>query len=141
MAGVLQAGVVGGLGVLGGVVLAEAECLGEAVAAVGSPGAARGGAPLVLLEPLVLLDERGVIGLDVLARLDRRAEPDLPGDLAADAARGTAGAGLVVLVDLQFAVVEVIGVGRPGMPEYRAQMAEALRDAMQRGAADDQDAE
>src|SRR6202042_2307106 len=75
--GVMMAGVAGAG--RGRVVLAEAERLGEAVAAVASPGTARGGAPLVLLEPLVLLDERGVVGLDVLARLDSRAEPDLPG--------------------------------------------------------------
>src|SRR5208282_490756 len=82
----------------GGVLIgAEAERLDQAVGAV---RAARLGRALG-----VPLDQRRVVGLGVLARLDGRAEPDPPGDLAADPADRAAGAGLVVLVDLKVIIV------------------------------------
>src|SRR5208282_1765285 len=66
--------------------------------------------------PLAVLEQRRVVGLDVLARLDGRAQPDLPGDLAADALGRAAGPCLVVLVDLQLVVIVVVA-GRPGVAE------------------------
>ena len=74
----------------------------------------------------------------MIAGFDGRAQPDLPGDLAARPADRAAGAGLVVLVDLQ-AVTAVFG-RRPAVPEHRAQFAEAFRYPVHRGAGDEQEA-
>ena len=74
----------------------------------------------------------------MLARLDGRAEPDLPGDLAARPADRAAGAGLVVLVDLQ--VVIVRAGPRLAVPEQLAQFGEALRYPVHRGPGDEQEA-
>ena len=67
---------------------AEAERLNQAVAAAVLSGLRR---PLELLLAalLVLLEQRRVVGLGVLARLDGRAQPDLPGDLDRRARRTT----------------------------------------------------
>ncbi len=115
----------------GEVVNAESERFGQAVAAV---RAGRAGAALVLL------DERCVVRLEMLTRLDGRAQPDLPGDLAAHLASSAAGPGLVVLVDLEVVVV-IIVVDRTGVTEHLTHLADALRYPVQRGSADDQEAE
>ena len=130
----LMRGVRGRRGRAGVLVPAEAERLDQAVAAV---RAGRAGGELARAL-LVLLDQRRVVGLGVLARLDGRAEPDLPGDLAAGPAYRAAGAGLVVLVDLQ-AVIVTFGV-RPAVPEQLAQLGEAFRYPVHRGTGDEQEA-
>ena len=107
---------------------AEAERLDQAVAAIRAGPAAL----------LVLLQQRRVVGLGVIAGLDGRAQPDLPGDLAARPA-DRAGAGLVVLVDLQPVVAAVFGP-RPAA-EHLPHLGEPLRQPVQRGARDDQKAE
>ena len=112
----------------------EAERLDQAVAAVRAGGGVAG----LGRAPFVLLDQRRVVGLGVLARLDGRAEPYLPGDLAARPADRAAGAGFVVLVDLQ--VVAVRPGLRPAEPEYHAQFGEAFRYPVHRGPADEQEA-
>ncbi len=70
----------------------------------------------------------------MIAGLEGRADPDLPGELAAH----PASAGLVVLVDLEAVFAFA---ARPAMPEQLAEIGQALRYPVQRGAADDQDAE
>ena len=74
----------------------------------------------------------------MVAGLDGRAQPDLPGDLAARPADRGAGASLVVLVDLQV-IVASLGP-RPAEPEHHAQLGQPPRDPVQRGAGDEQDA-
>ena len=114
---------------------AEAERLDQAVAAI---RAGRAGGELALAALAVLLEQGRVVGLGVLARLDGRAEPDLPGDLAARPA-DRAGATLVVLVDLQGVIVVPVGF-RPAVPEHHAQVGEALRYPVHRGPGDEQQA-
>ena len=115
---------------------AEAERLDQAVAAVRARRAPGNG----LAALGALLEQRRVVGLGVLARLDGRAQPDLPGDLAARPAHRAAGACLVVPVDLQVAVIAVSGP-RPAVPEHLAHFGQSFRQPVQRGAGDDQDAE